>query len=81
MTWNMKLGGICGGVALATLLAVLVASPPPAPAQSDQPIRIGLSIALTGPLAPNGKQALLGPRSGKRKSTPSAVCSAAKSSW
>jgi len=60
MTWNMKLGGICGGVALATLLAVLVASPPSAPAQSDQPIRIGLSIALTGPLAPNGKQALLG---------------------
>jgi len=60
MTWNMKLGGICGGVALATLLAVLVASPPPAPAQSDQPIRIGLSMALTGPLAPNGKQALLG---------------------
>src|SRR6202035_676442 len=29
-------------------------------AQSGDPIRIGFSLALTGPLAPNGKQALLG---------------------
>ena len=29
-------------------------------AQSGEPIKIGFSMALTGPLAPNGKQALLG---------------------
>ena len=32
----------------------------PASAQSGDPIKIGFSMALTGPLAPNGKQALLG---------------------
>src|ERR1700687_4288097 len=29
-------------------------------AQNTQPIKIGFSMALTGPLSPNGKQALLG---------------------
>jgi ABC-type branched-subunit amino acid transport system substrate-binding protein len=33
---------------------------PHRPAQSGDPIKIGFSLALTGPLAPNGKQALLG---------------------
>ena len=32
----------------------------PASAQSGEPLKIGFSLALTGPLAPNGKQALLG---------------------
>jgi branched-chain amino acid transport system substrate-binding protein len=32
----------------------------PAAAQNSQPIKIGFSMALTGPLAANGKQALLG---------------------
>src|SRR3954466_12411351 len=32
----------------------------PASAQSGEPIKIGLSMSLTGPLAANGKQALLG---------------------
>jgi branched-chain amino acid transport system substrate-binding protein len=32
----------------------------PASAQSNEPIKIGFSLALTGPLASNGKQALLG---------------------
>ncbi len=32
----------------------------PAQAQSGQPITIGFGMALTGPLAANGKQALLG---------------------
>ena len=32
----------------------------PAKAQSGEPIKIGFSMALTGPLAANGKQALLG---------------------
>ena len=31
-----------------------------AQAQSSQPIKIGFSMSLTGPLSPNGKQALLG---------------------
>jgi len=31
-----------------------------ASAQSGEPIKIGLSMSLTGPLSPNGKQALLG---------------------
>jgi branched-chain amino acid transport system substrate-binding protein len=31
-----------------------------AQAQNKEPIKIGFSMALTGPLAPNGKQALLG---------------------
>ena len=32
----------------------------PADAQSGEPIKIGFSMSLTGPLSPNGKQALLG---------------------
>ena len=32
----------------------------PAAAQSKEPIKIGFSMAQTGPLGPNGKQALLG---------------------
>ena len=34
--------------------------PRPAQAQSGEPIKIGFGMALTGPLAANGKQALLG---------------------
>jgi branched-chain amino acid transport system substrate-binding protein len=46
------------GTALAvTASAALTA---PAAAQSGDPIKIGFSMALTGPLAANGKQALLG---------------------
>src|SRR5215831_19596442 len=45
----------------AVMFAVgMAAAPAPAPAQSNEPIKIGFSLALTGPLAPNGKQALLG---------------------
>jgi branched-chain amino acid transport system substrate-binding protein len=47
---------VCGLAALLTAAAVAA----PASAQSDNPIKIGFSLALTGPLAPNGKQALLG---------------------
>jgi branched-chain amino acid transport system substrate-binding protein len=46
---------ICGIAALA-----VAAWAAPACAQSGEPIKIGFSLALTGPLAPNGKQALLG---------------------
>ena len=43
--------------------ALLAAALPfigPAKAQSGEPIKIGFGMALTGPLSPNGKQALLG---------------------
>jgi len=43
-------------VALAALTIALCA----APTLAQEPIKIGFSMALTGPLAPNGKQALLG---------------------
>ena len=48
------------GIGSALLVAGLAAAPKPASAQSKEPIKIGFSLALTGPLAPNGKQALLG---------------------
>jgi branched-chain amino acid transport system substrate-binding protein len=49
------------GAAGAVLLAAgFAASHLPAAAQSSPPIKIGLSMSLTGPLAANGKMALLG---------------------
>ena len=39
----------------------------PAFAQSGEPIKIGFSMALTGPLAANGKQALLGAKIGQEE--------------
>jgi branched-chain amino acid transport system substrate-binding protein len=49
--------GIARRCAAALFTLALTA---PAFAQSSDPIKIGFSLALTGPLAPNGKQALLG---------------------
>ena len=48
------------GIRAAFVIAVFIGATPPTAAQSGDPIRIGFSMALTGPLAPNGKQALLG---------------------
>jgi branched-chain amino acid transport system substrate-binding protein len=51
------IGGAASGlVALAAMLVGLFS----APALAQEPIKIGFSMALTGPLSPNGKQALLG---------------------
>jgi branched-chain amino acid transport system substrate-binding protein len=47
--------GRLAGLAAAALAAMLLA----VPAQAADPIRIGFGMALTGPLAPNGKSALL----------------------
>lgn len=47
------------GIAGATL-AALAMSAGAASAQNKEPIKIGFSMALTGPLAANGKQTLLG---------------------
>ena len=46
--------------AAAVVVGALAVAPLPASAQSGEPIKIGFSMALTGRLAPNGKQALLG---------------------
>jgi branched-chain amino acid transport system substrate-binding protein len=50
----MLLGAMAAGAMLALPLSA------PAQAQSGEPIKIGFGMALTGPLAVNGKQALLG---------------------
>ena len=47
-----------GAVLLALVAAAAMTSG--AAAQSGDPIKIGFGMALTGPLAANGKQALLG---------------------
>jgi branched-chain amino acid transport system substrate-binding protein len=50
-----------GGAAARLIgLAALTSVPGAVPALAQEPIKIGFSMALTGPLAPNGKQALLG---------------------
>jgi branched-chain amino acid transport system substrate-binding protein len=51
--WKLKL------LACAALTAFALPADT-ASAQSGEPIKIGLSMSLTGPLSPNGKQALLG---------------------
>jgi branched-chain amino acid transport system substrate-binding protein len=48
--------GFAAGLVAAT---VFVLPPAPGSAQSGEPIKIGYAIALTGPLAPNGKSAQL----------------------
>jgi branched-chain amino acid transport system substrate-binding protein len=50
--------GVNTGIGVALLSPALAAMP--AFAQGKAPIKIGFSMALTGPLAPNGKQAVLG---------------------
>jgi len=60
MGYRMTRRGVAGGIGAAVLAGGLAVAPALAPAQSNQPIKIGFSLALTGPLAPNGKQALLG---------------------
>ena len=47
-------------VGAALVAAAVVGAGIPASAQSKDPIKIGFSMAVSGPLAPNGKQALLG---------------------
>jgi branched-chain amino acid transport system substrate-binding protein len=49
-----------GLLAVAGVLALAVPATGPAQAQSGEPIKIGFGMALTGPLAGFGKQALLG---------------------
>ncbi len=57
VTWR-GVAGVIGGAAMVAVGFAMATAP--ASAQSGEPIKIGFSMALTGPLAPNGKQALLG---------------------
>jgi branched-chain amino acid transport system substrate-binding protein len=50
---------VAAGFAIACTTLVFAATPSLS-AQNGEPIKIGFSMALTEPLAPNGKQALLG---------------------
>src|ERR1700722_3181070 len=52
--------GVVGGLTAAAFAISLAAAPTVASAESGDPLKIGFSMALTGPLAPHGKQALLG---------------------
>jgi len=54
MSHHITRRGVTGGLGAALLAAA------PAAARNGEPIKIGFSMALTGPLASNGKQALLG---------------------
>jgi branched-chain amino acid transport system substrate-binding protein len=55
-TLRMSAGArACFKLLAATLLGLVAV-----PAGAQEPIKIGFSMALTGPLSPNGKQALLG---------------------
>ena len=58
MSHRITRRGINAGIGAALISPVLGRAP--AFAQGANPIKIGFSMALTGPLAPNGKQALLG---------------------
>ncbi len=52
--------GMAAALSAGVITAALAAAPAPTSAEDAPPIKIGLSMAQTGPLAPNGKQALLG---------------------
>jgi branched-chain amino acid transport system substrate-binding protein len=60
MVYRVTRRGVTAGLGAAALAAGLAAASAPAAAQSKEPVKIGFTMALTGPLAPNGKQALLG---------------------
>ncbi len=60
MSRHLTRHGIPVALAATLLVAGLAGAYAPTSAQSGEPIKIGYSMALTGPLAPNGKQTLLG---------------------
>ena len=60
MALRVNSQSLLGAVSAVAFAVAMAAAPAPTFAQSNEPIKIGFSLALTGPLAPNGKQALLG---------------------
>ena len=77
MIARSKWRGVVASFFAAAALTLLTA-PAGAQAPSGEPVKIGFSMSLTGPLSPNGKSALLGMKIGKRRSTPRAACSDAR---
>ena len=76
MSKNISRRGINAGIGAALISPALTGVR--AFAQGGEPIKVGFGMALTGPLAVNGQQALLGARFGLKKSTPRAGCSAVR---
>ncbi|MGB6755155.1 MAG: hypothetical protein WBE82_09250, partial [Xanthobacteraceae bacterium] len=60
MRFDFSRRSAVGAVGAILLAAGLAAGHFSAAAQNSPPIKIGFSMSLTGPLAANGKQALLG---------------------
>ena len=60
MPYALRLRSIARAAASLVVLAAMLVAIFSAPARAQEPIKIGFSMALTGPLSPNGKQALLG---------------------
>jgi branched-chain amino acid transport system substrate-binding protein len=60
MTYRVTRRGIAVGIGAAGLIIAASFAAAPGTAQNNDPIKIGFSMAVTGPLAPNGKQSLLG---------------------
>jgi branched-chain amino acid transport system substrate-binding protein len=60
MSKHVARRSIARAISVAFLVGAFAATTAPVSAQRGDPIKIGFSLALTGPLAPNGKQALLG---------------------
>ncbi len=60
MRTNRRIRAMLRGLAASIAAASALAYGTMAPAHAQEPIRIGLGMALTGPLAANGKSALLG---------------------
>ena len=58
MSYRITRRGVNAGIGAALITPALGRAP--AFAQGAAPIKVGFSMALTGPLAANGKQALLG---------------------
>src|ERR1043165_4831823 len=56
----LRLRAIVGAAAGFAMVAAVLLAALSRPALGQEPIKIGFSMALTGPLSPNGKQALLG---------------------
>src|ERR1700756_1919017 len=60
MSFSFSRRSAVGAVGAVLLAAGLAVGHVPAAAQNSPPIKVGFSMSLTGPLAANGKQALLG---------------------
>jgi branched-chain amino acid transport system substrate-binding protein len=60
MSKHVAQRSIAGATSIAFFVGAFAATTTQVLAQGGDPIKIGFSLALTGPLAPNGKQALLG---------------------